>query len=1014
VPGDVDTDDVSKYHCRDEDNDGCDDCSSGIDGPGELPDPTNDGLDSDAATDTDTKCNAGETECSRPETDLCDDPIPTADDRDGDGVIDSCDNCPNDCNSMQSDHDGDGYGDKCDDPCPYSDDNDADGDGRCLINGHHVGSFSDAADEIDEQTEPAIGLTGRTPFVAYLTNNGHIKVVAVKEDPPGQFGVQNIGEVNPIEHFGTTNVGFRVSGATLVVAPRTALTDEGDYDTYPFSGLKVVPFRVTTASVEIEDNRATYFDCYDGRYGAPGVARLERWWFAEPSPWVVAQVTCPTYSAFSGTTNRRVYLGGGIDEGPTNVASGLGPTTPAFDILFGDDRAGVVHDGSQFLSSSSVHAPFDGLAGPAGFTGWRGNLSPSGDAMAVQNIDSSKWQVYYRRRPTPKLSKPPFRRVSWLSDDWGDTSVAAADNRMVLWSEPTRVGGVHPQSGVRIGFDLPGNTFAAKHHVVVRQGPLDIWYWEYADTCPRVDGPETDTDLDGVADVCDLCPTRATSSQADADGDGVGDACDLCPYLTGSDPDSDGDGHGDHCDFTVVVPDLCPLPELSMDEEASWTLVCDGDGDDPFLDYDDPGDDCEPDFSDTVIYGSETPETPSRSVDMGAPPDCCDDSALSLYLPVVDRFGNPTCEAGALPVCATLEGRSDFERPLRWADNCTDAGDNPGIVFNYPEEGPSCLPGQVTLSGGISCTMLPVNEVDPSAGCYYLLGAPVCSPAVTGRTMHPEDRPPYLVSKPGFAICATGDVDIENAVTVTDDMNIMAGHVAAGGDLAMRNASAIYGSVLVGEDLLLRNTALIGGSATVGGVVTMEHQSAVWSGVTAATWPGDICTCGRDLEPDMGFVATWNDNQRLTDEPTTAQYLAAGFLTVTNGGVVTLAGGDYYLTGLRLRNGSRLESEPGAHVRIYVAGPISIENASDLNFPPLGARLDIVSNYAGEHQLFNGSDNVLFLYAPNASLRLRNAGEMYGGVVAQSIYLENAGYLVRDVDETDDGLVADSCQWEVP
>ena len=38
-------------------------------------------------------------------------------DKDGDGVPDDCDNCPNDSNPYQTDTDGDGWGDKCD-SCP--------------------------------------------------------------------------------------------------------------------------------------------------------------------------------------------------------------------------------------------------------------------------------------------------------------------------------------------------------------------------------------------------------------------------------------------------------------------------------------------------------------------------------------------------------------------------------------------------------------------------------------------------------------------------------------------------------------------------------------------------------------------------------------------------------------------------------------------------------------------------------------------------------------------------------
>jgi len=58
--------------------------------------------------------------------------VPTSPDRDGDGVPDATDNCPQIANADQHDEDGDGLGDACD-PCPYlpgtADDSDGDGVG---------------------------------------------------------------------------------------------------------------------------------------------------------------------------------------------------------------------------------------------------------------------------------------------------------------------------------------------------------------------------------------------------------------------------------------------------------------------------------------------------------------------------------------------------------------------------------------------------------------------------------------------------------------------------------------------------------------------------------------------------------------------------------------------------------------------------------------------------------------------------------------------------------------------
>ena len=71
------------------------------------------------------------------------------------------------------------------------------------------------------------------------------------------------------------------------------------------------------------------------------------------------------------------------------------------------------------------------------------------------------------------------------------------------------------------------------------------------------------------------------------------------------------------------------------------------------------------------------------------------------------------------------------------------------------------------------------------------------------------------------------------------------------------------------------------------GTVTLQNASEIWGTVTSNPWPGDICTCGRDLEADMALFGQWNNNNRLYENPAIARYMVDGALVVTNAGSVT-------------------------------------------------------------------------------------------------------------------------------
>jgi OOP family OmpA-OmpF porin len=99
---------------------------------------------------------------------------------------------------------------------------------------------------------------------------------------------------------------------------------------------------------------------------------------------------------------------------------------------------------------------------------------------------------------------------------------------------------------------------------------------------PVLDLPDMDTDMDGILDKDDICPTVAGLAVflgcPDTDGDGVEDSRDDCPVIAGllefnGCPDTDGDGIKDGVDSCPTVPGVaafsgCPDTDMDGIEDA--------------------------------------------------------------------------------------------------------------------------------------------------------------------------------------------------------------------------------------------------------------------------------------------------------------------------------------------------------------------------------------------------------------------------------------------------------------
>jgi hypothetical protein len=283
------------------------------------------------------------------------------------------------------------------------------------------------------------------------------------------------------------------------------------------------------------------------------------------------------------------------------------------------------------------------------------------------------------------------------------------------------------------------------------------------DNCTDISNAEqTDTDLDGVGDVCDPdddndllldvndnCPLNQNPDQTDFDADGLGNACDAdpdgdgiiddefgfdnCPMTPNPyQDDSDGDGFGDACDADDDNDGICDTgmkTEICMAGPDNCATVVNFDQAD--LDSDQIGDVCDADLDgdgiDNAIDNCQLKSNPGQDdTDADGLGDNCDSDDDNDSFPdandncpmVWNMAQDDSDNDGTGDLCdADLDG----DGIMNEADNCLNIPNSAQTDLNGDGIGDACdndVDGDYVLNNEDLCPATPFGDVvNPGNGC---------------------------------------------------------------------------------------------------------------------------------------------------------------------------------------------------------------------------------------------------------------------------------------------------------
>ncbi|HKQ48756.1 MAG TPA: thrombospondin type 3 repeat-containing protein [Phycisphaerae bacterium] len=524
-------------------------------------------------------------------------------DSDGDGVTDMVDNCPNDPNSGQEDCDDDGVGDVCEDDCNTNGVPD-----QCEFDtqiGKLIGSDTASGDAFGLQ----VAISGDTAVIganqdthAGGTSAGSAYVFVWSGLDWIQQAKLTASDAATGDSFGAS---VDISGDTIVVgSPFDDDFGNASGSAYVFvrsAGVWTQQAKLTASDAAAGDQlgRAIAIDGETAIGGAPGEdngggsdAGAAYVFIRSGTTWSQQAKLTAADAAAAELFGSSVAISGGTvlvgDENDDTIAGTDAGSAYVF------TRSGTLWTQQQKLTASDAAASdFFGIA-----VSLSGNTAIVGANFDDHAAGSDAGSAYIFSRSGETWTQQQKLTVSDAAgnDRFGISVTLSADTAVIganrddhaggtdagsayvftrtggLWTERRKLTADDAAASDFFGISaaLSGDTVVVgawfdDHAGGTDAGSAYIFAWGDCNQDGLLDECETDTDGDGLIDVCDGCPNDPNKidpgvcgcgqPDLDVDSDGAMDCIDNCLGLANpTQSDVDGDGDGDACDNCLNMP----------------------------------------------------------------------------------------------------------------------------------------------------------------------------------------------------------------------------------------------------------------------------------------------------------------------------------------------------------------------------------------------------------------------------------------------------------------------------